>query len=298
MSAFTAINLEQLPAPQIVETLSFEQIKTEMLADFRIRYPYYTAIVESDPAYKLIEVAAYRELLLRARINDAAKGVMLAYAQGNDLEHLAALYGVTRQVVDAGNPTARPPVPPTYETDTRLRHRTQLALEGFTTAGSEGSYVFWGLSASGHVKDIDVVSPAPGEVTVTVLSTLADGAADNSLIETVYAALNADEIRPLTDRLTVQSAAITHYSVNATLYFYRGPDVDTVKALAESKLREYVTTHHLLGHDITISGLHAALHQIGVQNVVLHSPLQDIVIDKQQSAFCEQILLTVGGIDE
>lgn len=298
MSAFTAINLEQLPAPQIVETLSFEQIKTEMLADFRSRYPDYTAIVESDPAYKLIEVAAYRELLLRARINDAAKGVMLAYAQGNDLEHLAALYGVTRQVVDAGNPTARPPVPPTYETDTRLRHRTQLALEGFTTAGSEGSYVFWGLSASGHVKDIDVVSPSPGEVTVTVLSTLADGTADNSLIETVYAALNADEIRPLTDRLTVQSAAITHYSVDATLYFYRGPDVDTVKALAESKLREYVTTHHLLGHDITISGLHAALHQIGVQNVVLHSPLQDIVIDKQQSAFCEQILLTVGGIDE
>ena len=48
----------------------------------------FTALVESDPAWTILEVAAYRELLLRQRINDASRAVMLAFATGADLEHL------------------------------------------------------------------------------------------------------------------------------------------------------------------------------------------------------------------
>lgn len=90
------IDFAALPAPAVVEPLSFETILGEMLGDFQRRYPDYTALLASDPAMKLLEVAAYRELILRHRINEAAKGQLLAFATGSDLDHLAAFYGVAR----------------------------------------------------------------------------------------------------------------------------------------------------------------------------------------------------------
>jgi len=91
-----APELAGLPTPQVLETLRFEHIFDALLRDFRLRCPQYSALLASDPAIKLIEVAAYRELLLRARINEAARANLLAFAVGHDLEHLGAFYGVTR----------------------------------------------------------------------------------------------------------------------------------------------------------------------------------------------------------
>lgn len=96
MSTYTAIDLSQLPAPTIVESLDFESILATMLADLQAREPTFTALVESDPAYKILEVCAYRELLIRQRVNDAARGVMLAYATGADLDQIGALFNVKR----------------------------------------------------------------------------------------------------------------------------------------------------------------------------------------------------------
>ena len=56
------------------------------------------------------------------------------------------------------------------ESDTALRYRIQLSLEGYSTAGPVGAYVFHGLSADGRVKDISADSPSPGQVLITVLS--------------------------------------------------------------------------------------------------------------------------------
>ncbi len=125
---FTAVDLSQLPAPDVVELLDYETILAAMLADLRARDAAFDALVESDPAFKILEVAAFRELLLRQRVNEAARGVMLAYAAGSDLDQLAALFGVQRLVLDPGNPAALPPVPSSYEGDAELRRRVQLSL--------------------------------------------------------------------------------------------------------------------------------------------------------------------------
>ena len=77
-----APELAGLPTPQVLETLRFEHIFDALLRDFQVRYPQYSALLASDPAIKLIEVAAYRELLLRARINEAARANLLAFAVG------------------------------------------------------------------------------------------------------------------------------------------------------------------------------------------------------------------------
>lgn len=314
--SFTQINLAQLPAPAIVESLSFESIFAAMLADLQARDASFSALVESDPAYKILEVAAYRELIIRQRVNDAARGVMLAYAVGTDLDNLAANFNVSRLLITPANDVAIPPTPAVYESDTDFRVRVQLAFEGLSTAGPSGSYIFHGLSADGDVADIGVeavefhmsgstvvidndahlASPEPGNVAISVLSRTGDGTAGAGLIAAVAAAINNERVRPLTDRVVIRSAAIVDYAVTATLYFYDGPSSATVLAAADAALDAYIASQRKIGYDITRSGIFAALHQPGVQNVTLASPAADVVIASYQAGHCTAITLTNGGI--
>ncbi|MFN7596118.1 MAG: baseplate J/gp47 family protein [Cereibacter sp.] len=300
MSGYSAIDLSLLPVPDVVETLDYEVILAAMKADLAARAPDLAAVLalESEPLVKLLEVAAYREVLIRARVNDAAQAVTLARATGTDLDNLAALFGVARLVINPGDPLAVPPVAATLESDADLRRRAQLALEGFSTAGPEGAYVFHALSADGDVLDVSATSPSPGDVLVTVLSRTGSGAAGAPLLAAVQAALNADDVRPLCDNVVVQSAAIVSYAITATLYFYPGPDSAVVMAAAQAAATAYAAAQHRIGRDVTISGLHAALHQPGVQRVVLTSPSAALTIGSAQASWCTAITLINGGVDE
>ncbi len=295
---FTAVDLSRLPFPVVVEPLDYERIRAAMLDDLRERWPAFDALLESDPAVKVLEVAAYRELLLRARINDAAKAVTLAYASGSDLDHIASLFGVARLLVTPADPMATPPRPAVYESDDDLRRRVQLAFEGFSTAGPDGAYLFHALSADGQVLDASVDSPAPGEVVVSVLSRTGDGSASPELVAAVQAALSAEDVRPLTDHVTVVSAQIVPYTVSATLTLYPGPDATVVLADAQARLSAHLAAHHRLGRDITRAGLIAALCTAGVQNVVLASPADDIAVTSRQAAWCTSAEVSLGGVDE
>jgi len=292
---YTAVDLPGLPFPQAVEALDYETILAATLADLVARDPTFTALVESDPAYKILEVAAYREVLMRQRVNEAIKAVTLAYAIGADLEQIAARYDVERLLLNPGDPEAIPPVPPTYEDDSSLRRRTQLAFESFSTAGPAGAYIFHSLGADADVLDAAVTSPAPGQVTVAVLSRTGNGTAPADTLTAVELALNADEVRPITDEVTVQSADIVEYTVEATLTSYPGPDSAVVMAAAQASIENYVERSKRMGRDITISGIYAALHQEGVRAVTLAQPAANIVNAWNQAPHCTGITLTYGG---
>lgn len=296
--AFTAVDLSKLPFPDAVEVLDFETILSEMLADYQSRDPAYSALVESDPAYKVLEVAAFRELLLRQRVNEAIKAVTLAYANDADLDQIAARYNVERLLIDAGNPDATPPVPPTYESNDSLRRRVQLSFEGFSTAGPEGAYVFHSLGSDARVLDADARSPVPGQVVVAVLSRVGSGVAPSDLLAAVNAALSDEDVRPLTDQVLVESAAIVNYAITAQLTLYPGPDATVVLNAANAAAVAYAETNHRLGRDVTLSGLYAALHQEGVQNVLLTSPPASIAVARNQASYCTGITITSVGIDE
>ncbi|WOH61904.1 baseplate J/gp47 family protein [Bradyrhizobium sp. BWC-3-1] len=296
-SNFTAVDLSQLPFPDAVEPLDFETILAAMVADLVARDPSFSAMVESDPAHKVLEVAAYREFLLRQRVNESIKATTLAYAIDADLDNIAANYNVQRLLLDAGNPDAIPPVPPTYESDEALRRRVQLAFEGFSTAGPEGAYLFHALSADADVLDAAATSPTPGAVSVAVLSRVDDGVASAELLAAVTAALG-DDVRPMTDNVTVQAAVILPYTVVATIKTYSGPDASVVMAAAQAAIEAYTESSMRLGRDITLSAIYHALHQDGVQNVTLTQPTADIVADWNEAARCTAITLTNGGIGE
>ncbi|GAB4593400.1 phage baseplate assembly protein [Edwardsiella tarda] len=299
------IDLSQLPAPDVIEELDYESLLAERKTTLISLYPEeqrdaiaHTLTLESEPIVKLLEENAYRELLLRQRVNEAARAVMLAYSDDSDLDVLAANLNTERLTIVPADETTLPPTPAVMEHDDDLRLRAQQAFEGLSVAGPVGAYEYHGRSADGRVADVSVDSPAPACVTIAVLSREGNGTASEELLAIVAKALNGDDVRPVADRVTVKSAVIVPYQINATLYLYPGPEVEPIRQAAEAKLKAYINAQHRLGRDIRLSAIYAALHVEGVQRVALASPAADIVLDKSQASYCSAYQLTIGGTDE
>lgn len=294
MSTYSALDLSKVPAPAIVETIDYETVLSEMIAALTALAPELSEAlaVESELCRKILQVCAYREVLLRARVNDAGRANLLAYATGSDLDNLAALFGVQRLTLEIGDAVALPPIPPVMEADADLRRRAQLSLEGFSTAGPRGAYEFHALKDA-RVKDVSVTSPQPGNVLVTVLGRTGDGAAPVDVVNAVSDILTADDVRPLCDNVTVQTAVILSYVVTAQITVDDGPDPTAVVSDAIGRLDSYVTASHSIGRAVRLSGIYAALHIAGVSQVTLTSPVADIVPTATEAAFCNARTVTV-----
>lgn len=276
-----APELAGLPTPQVLETLRFETVFDALLRDFQARYPQYSALLASDPAIKLIEVAAYRELLLRARINEAARANLLAFAVGNDLEHLGAFYGVSR-------------LP--QEQDEPLRRRIRARIMGFANAGGAAHYRYWALSASPEVADVAVDSPGPGRVRISVLPTGHSDTVPEALLETVRATVLRDDVRVLTDTVEVVPVRLVPVTVSAQIWLYPDTPMAVFEALAQRLTRELAQAA-VLGWDLTQSWLIAQLQQPGIHKVALIHPDADIRIHSTQAVRLTDVQLTFAGRD-
>ncbi len=298
------IDLTRVPSPQVVEPLDFETILAAMKTDLLARYPAAldAVVLESEPAAKILEVCAYRELLVRQRVNDAARAIMLAYASGADLDHLAAGKEVARL---AG------------ETDARLRLRVQQANHLLAAAGPFGAYVQLALGADASIADVSAYSPAPGQVAVIVLAPQflpeADVSPDKALLGSaafpalavpsgqavilqgptdpallaVLSALNEEDTRPATDAVVVRAPSLKAYAIDATLYLYPGPDAATVLAQAGAALDAYLASVHHISYDVTRAGIIGALWSAGgVQDVALNAPSSNIEAGPADLVLC------------
>ncbi|QLW23658.1 baseplate assembly protein [Enterobacter roggenkampii] len=295
------VDLAQLPPPQIIEVLDFEvilaDVKAVMIAAFPDEQQASVAAalkLESEPLTILAQVIAYRELMLRQRINEGVAACMLSHSVSTDLDNLAGNLNTERLVRIPDTETTDAEM----ESDTALRLRAQSAFEGLSVAGPTGAYEYFAKSASGKVADARATSPSPAVVVVSILSTEGDGTASDELIATVNDTLSADDKRPVADRLTVQSAEIVNYEIDALLYLYPGPESEPILSAADDALRAWLAEQGKIGRDVARSAIMAALHVQGVQRVVLLNPPEDIVIDDTQAARCISHTINVGGTDE
>lgn len=297
-SNLTAIDLSQLNPPDVVRQIDFETILKEGLEDFYQRMeevqPNFPRYLESDPAMKLAEAFAYREMLVRKESNEQALAVLLAFAKDNDLDHKAAERNLQRRIISPATENT----PEVKESNDALRKRVQLAPEGQTTAGSEGSYIFHGLNADPRVKDIYPYAPLDedgnptGICNIYVLSTERAGEASEELLNIVDAALNAKSVRPLTDKPIVYSASILNYSIEAEIYIDEGPDENIILSSCYQAAEEYTQKSHAFNGGVSLSGIYQALHQPGVSRVNLISPAGNIDTSIGQVAYCTGINIT------
>ncbi|HHN8614836.1 TPA: baseplate assembly protein [Klebsiella quasipneumoniae] len=298
----STIDLSQLPSPTIIEALDFETILADVRAVMVAAFPedQQAAVaaaltLESEPLTIIAQAMAYRELLLRQRINEGAAACMLSHATGDDLDNIAANLDTERLVITAATDTADA----VTEGDEALRLRAQAAFEGMSVAGPSAAYEYFARSASGQVADARATSPSPAEVIVAVLSTEGDGTASAELLAAVATAVNDEEVRPLGDRVTVQSAEIVSYDIDATLYLYPGPESEPIINAAMASLKAFLADNDKkIGRDIVRSAISAALHVQGVQRVVINTPADDLQIDNTQAARNTGYTVDNGGTDE
>lgn len=283
------IDLSLLPAPEIVESLSYEAILAERKARLIALMPddqqaamTATLALESEPITKLLEENAYRELLLRQQINDAARALMLAYATGGNLDNIAINQRVAR--LDG-------------ESDVAFRARVQLSPEAYSVAGPRLAYMFHARAASAAVRDVLPVRSSPGGVTVHVLAEPSalhpNGVPSAALLAGVEAALSADDVRPLNDDVIAQAATVITYTIVARLRCHAGPDIEAVRAAAAAQAAAYAESCFALGAEVALSGIDAALHRPGVIRATIDSPAAGIVPNPTQAARCTAVQVTV-----
>jgi phage-related baseplate assembly protein len=223
------IDLTLLPAPQVLETLDFETIFANRKAAVLALLPEdereaaaNVLSLESEPATKLLQENAYQELLLRNRVNDAAKAVMLPFAIGST------------STKSAQTPTSsawcwlRPIQMPRHRWRRCWRRRRLPPAhpgspDALSTAGPRNAYEFHARSADGRVLDARAVSPAPCEVVVAVLANSDDWQAPADLLQAVDDALSAEDVRPLGDLVSVVQGQVTDYVLEAVVYVEKAP---------------------------------------------------------------------------
>lgn len=278
--SYDVINLSDLPVPDAIVVPDAAVIFGAWLARLRELDPEFDALVESDPAYKQGEVTAFQLTLAFQRVNDAVRAVFLASAQKADLDQIGAAFNVERMEIVPANPDTVPPTDAVMEEDDAFRERIQLSWSQLNTAGARNAYRFHARSADEDVLDAEAYGPEEhgraGEVDVYVLSREGNGTASEALLDAVSARLNADEIRPLTDFVTVKSAIINDYTVTAELEIPDGPDAGEVLENAKNTLMSYTRLANRINGMVPLSAIYAALQQTGVARVILSSPRADI----------------------
>ena len=296
------IDLSQLPAPEVIEVPDFETMLAERKEALIALYPAEeqaavrrVLALESDPIVKTLQENTYREILLRQRINEAAQAVMVAYALGSDLDQLAANHNVQRLTVTPADPDAVPPVDAVMETDDALRVRVPEAFEGLSVAGPTAAYEFHAKSADGRVQDVSATSPSPASVLITVLSREGNGEAPADLLATVNTALNAESVRPVADRVTVQGATIQDYSVKAKLHLFDGVAASPCLEAANAQLAAYLIEQKKLGRSVRRESYGAVLRVPGVDWVEMIEPAADIILDRTAAGNCTGTDISVAA---
>lgn len=184
------------------------------------------------------------------------------------------------------------------ENDDSYRERILMAFERFSNAGSKGAYAYFARAVSQEIIDVFVSNatspngqPIGGTVAVHLLGKTMP--VSDNLIREVNKALNDEKVRPLCDTVTVNSAKVVNFTLNAELTTFTGTNHDEVLANAKSAFETYQKqAQSRLGQDIVPLNIAKVLQVAGVYDVSLISPNLTAIAD-DSVAICNSINIRV-----
>lgn len=160
------------------------------------------------------------------------------------------------------------------EDDDSFYNRMRESLEGYSTAGAVGGYKYYAESADARIADVSVTSPTAGNVLIKVL--LKDGKLPgNDVLTKVSNAVNADDVRPLTDNVTVAAASTCSYNIDLTYYIpsHSKKSVATIKEAVDEAIKQYISWQgEKMGRDINPSYLISLIVEAGAKRVIITAP--------------------------
>lgn len=272
-----------LPAnlqPMIVlEKLDVETILAQRMARLKQLWAYYDPPVaaqydvenlEFDPIKINQEVCSYFELLLRDRVNQAARSVTLAYAIGTDLDAIATRYpgGVPR--LDG-------------ESDDRYRRRIWLSPNTLSPHGTAEAYEFWALTALPSLRDVTAIRSVQFDYYPTILITClkeppAEPKPTDEELVFIRAYIQSLSRQGLTDVISVNPPKIREIEYKIDVWFYPGTNAETTMNQIVGNLAALVNDQYWLGHDHSLTAIHAACRMTGVHHVDVLEPTETVMV--------------------
>ena len=159
-------------------------------------------------------------------------------------------------------------------TDEEFYELLRLSMDGYSCAGARGGYIYFAKQVSTEIADVIAASPTPGVVKLYVL--MDDGTpATEEMKERVLAACSAEDVRPLTDLVSVEDPENVDYHVRFTFYTQEGAGVsgEALEAAVRDKVAQYTAWQCAkLGRDINPSRLISMLMETGIKRVAIEEP--------------------------
>ena len=169
------------------------------------------------------------------------------------------------------------------ELDSSLAERIFLAPSSYSTAGPEDAYTYWTRTYNTEIASVKPVTPQPGYVTVYIL--MADGSLpEQEVIDGLQEFLRDDNVRPMTDLVTVSAPGVKTFDIDLTYYIAQSNKASalTIQAEVNTAIQDYIrwqTTE--IGRDINPSELIRRIREAGAKRVEVRSPVFDTVADTE-----------------
>ncbi len=186
--------------------------------------------------------------------------------------------------------------------------------DAYTSAGARGAYEYYTRRVSTEIRDVVVNSPSPCEV--NIYAVMNDGTlASSEMKAAILAACNEEDIRPLTDQVSVKDAELVEYDITMTYYLSRDSteSAAVIQENVEAAVQKFISWENAqIGRDINPSKLNQMVVDAGAKRTVITSPtftvLKNGTVDDPNEAEPEDyipqlakigtVTLTNGGYED
>jgi len=270
---------ENLQRMIVLEDLDAETILGQRMQRFKELWAFYdppaaaqydVETLEFDPIKINQEACTYFELMLRDRVNQAARSITLAYAIGTDLDAIASRY-----------PGGVPRLP--GESDDRYRRRIWLSPNTLSPHGTAEAYEFWALTALPALRDVTAIRSVMHDYYPTILITCLMNDYDEpkpaqEQLVFIRSYIQSLSRQGLTDVISVNPPKVKEVAYKINVFLYPGTAAEQTLAKMRTRLEKLIADQYWLGHDHSHTAIHASCALQGVHHVDILEPTDDVLI--------------------
>lgn len=146
---------------------------------------------------------------------------------------------VTNTTASAGGDDGEPY---TDEGDARYRERIRLSFSAKSTAGPEGAYRYFVMSADADIIDVAVECPEDQPNVVNLYPLMAGGELPGEDVLQKVQDVLADDVRPMTDKVNVLAPAAVDFTIEVKYYCTKDNEAATIEAIegAGGAIEQYI----------------------------------------------------------
>ena len=183
------------------------------------------------------------------------------------------------------------------ESDDKFTRRIYECPAGYSVAGPTDSYIFHAKNAISDIGDVFAYTPQAGSV--DVVFTMSDGSLPQpEKIAQMEKALNAYDIRPLTDTVTCKAPSEVEYSIDLVYYINASDNLRAVSIqnAVSDAVTAYTQWQRHIKRDITSSKLIQFIMSAGAKRVEVIAPTYHaLAVD--EIAKCTDVNIVYGGLE-